>query len=411
MFRVADRSSLLVKAFVLLTLIASCHARTPSKENPFDPDSGLGIYLNILGLLPYNFSYTGTMKQARTGHTATLLNDGRVLITGGYLTGSTTTVANTAELYDPVTGTFSSAGNMSSARVEHSATLLPNNTVLIAGGTSSGFSNSGLATAETFDPTTNAFTATAGNMPGAFRAHAAVYFKSGATDFVLLAGGAAGTGSESNAAYVYNVGTRTFANASGTMLTARMYAGGALISDSDDKVLVAGGRRSGNPEPTAEIYDHGVGFSATGTMTAAREGSDVLRLPDGRIAMVGNDVSSTTGNHTEFYNPSTGTFTAAEIISPFRYSDAGEVLSNGKILVSGGLQLINVLTAVYYPEAYLIDPTSGKFSLTGRMNTTRVAHKLTRLANKKVLVTGGVASSSSTSRIGAAELYTGPGTE
>ena len=77
------------------------------------------------------FVLTGSAKNARQYHTATLLNNGLVLIAGGY--GSTSTLAS-AELYNPATGTFAPTGSMSTARSQHTATLLPNGMVLIAGG-------------------------------------------------------------------------------------------------------------------------------------------------------------------------------------------------------------------------------------------------------------------------------------
>src|SRR5690242_13172824 len=92
---------------------------------------------------PGTFAATGNMTAARSGHTATLLADGRVLIAGG-------DAAGTAELYDPATGTFASTGKMTAARAAHTATLLPNGTVLIAGG-AYGPPRS-LGSAELYDP-------------------------------------------------------------------------------------------------------------------------------------------------------------------------------------------------------------------------------------------------------------------
>jgi hypothetical protein len=91
------------------------------------------------------------MSALRWGHTATLLQDGRVLIAGGEVpTEAGPRVSRTAELYDPASGTFVAAGNMTVARIYHTATL-SSGKVLIAGWQGS---------AELFDPTTNSFTAT-----------------------------------------------------------------------------------------------------------------------------------------------------------------------------------------------------------------------------------------------------------
>jgi hypothetical protein len=80
-----------------------------------------------------NFSPTGSMAIARGQHTATLLSDGRVLIAGG---GNSSGSPTSAALYDPKTGTFGPTGSMTAALFNHTATLLPDGRVLIAGGRS-----------------------------------------------------------------------------------------------------------------------------------------------------------------------------------------------------------------------------------------------------------------------------------
>src|SRR4029453_13178629 len=97
------------------------------------------------------------MPRARSGHTATLLSNGNVLVTGGV---DETGALAAAELYDPVSGSWSATGNMSVARVDHSATLLSSGWVLVAGGTSSTFEE--LGTAELYDPETGSWATTGG---------------------------------------------------------------------------------------------------------------------------------------------------------------------------------------------------------------------------------------------------------
>src|SRR5437016_13703232 len=96
------------------------------------------------------FTPTGYLNNARDQHTATLLSNGMVLIVGGERSsGSSSTLLATAELYDPATGTFTSAGSMDTARYQHTTTLLNNGMVLIAGGSNA---NINFASAELYDP-------------------------------------------------------------------------------------------------------------------------------------------------------------------------------------------------------------------------------------------------------------------
>jgi Kelch motif len=128
-----------------------------------------------------SFTITGAMATAREQHTATLLADGRVLIVGGTTPTSTGDFQPTAtvEIYDPSTGSFSVTGSMAEARSFHTATLLPSGNVLVAGG---GVENS---TAELYDPATGSFSITGGMEIGR-SGHTATLLPNGS---VLVAGG------------------------------------------------------------------------------------------------------------------------------------------------------------------------------------------------------------------------------
>jgi hypothetical protein len=134
----------------------------------------------------YTFFPTGEMVTTRFEHTATLLGNGKVLIAGGAEYTSSTlppTELASAELYDPATGAFATTGSMTAARSFHAATLLGNGKVLIVGGSNG--SSASLASAELYDPSTGVFTAT-GSMGTARSAHTATLLNNGK---VLIAGG------------------------------------------------------------------------------------------------------------------------------------------------------------------------------------------------------------------------------
>jgi hypothetical protein len=99
------------------------------------------------------------MARARNGHTATLLPDGTVLVVGGAVGDDTT--ARSAERYDPVSGTWMTTASMAEPRTINTATLLSDGTVLVAGGVGLGSDPLRLASAELYDPVRQVWTATA----------------------------------------------------------------------------------------------------------------------------------------------------------------------------------------------------------------------------------------------------------
>ncbi len=184
------------------------------------------------------FSSTGLMRVARTGHTATVLDSGKVLVAGGCnnLQGSEVFCNNylsSAEVYDPVSNTFALVSSMTTARKGHAATLLQDGRVLISGGTDG---TGELLSAEIYDPETGVFAPT-GGMAAARIEHTATLLPEGR---VLVAGGKAAQylpGGE-----VFDPATGTFSPLGSVMSAPR--AGHSATALGDGRVLLAMGRNS-----------------------------------------------------------------------------------------------------------------------------------------------------------------------
>jgi N-acetylneuraminic acid mutarotase len=261
------------------------------------------------------------------GHTATLLRNGKVLIAGGfngdYVQG--------AEIYDPSTGRFTPTGPMTAPRSDHLAVLLPNGKVLLIGGVGVGYTF--LATAEIYDSTTGKFTAT-GSMTTPREGHTATLLKNG-------------------------------------------------------KVLVAGGHKDRREAMTvfssAELYDPTSGkFSSTGNMSIIRHKHAALLLADGNVLIAGgSDKRDSRGQYAsaEIYDSSKGVFKSAGNMNSARYklASAAVLLRDGRVLIAGGSRRV---------ETY--DAAKGGFQLVnGELDAARSFASATLLKDGRVLIVGG----------------------
>jgi hypothetical protein len=204
------------------------------------------------------FTATSPMTEVRVDHTATVLQNGQVLLTGGRTGTGTGQVSQTAELYNPATGTFTATGSMTTPRWNHTATLLNNGSVLIAGGRTT--AGTYLDTAEIYNPTTAAFTAVPGTMSSPREAHTATLLDDGTV--LLVGGGDASSGflTVTASADIYDPKTNTLTPLTASLSVARAYHTATLLTDGT--VLIAGGGNSSDPSvgefqalSSVEIYD------------------------------------------------------------------------------------------------------------------------------------------------------------
>lgn len=361
---------------------------------------------------PGTFTTTGSMSVPRVGHTATLLLNGKVLICGGSSQfDSLGTVWASAELYDPMTGTFAATGNMTTPRWYHTATLLPNGKVLIAGGTASANAtgNSVLGSAELYDPATGTFAAAA-DMTVARMWHTATLLNNGK---VLIAGGlgiSSGINNNLARAELYDPVTGIFA-ATGKMTIPRVAHSAALLPGG--MVLVAGGfGYIDGTIPEVEQYDPKTGvFSFAGATGSVQSVGPAIAsvLTSGQVLMPLHLYDSPTAA-ARVYDPSTATFTdTGDMRAPRLFTAI--LLPTRKLLIAGyadglGFPSPGSPASQGLPSADLYDPAVGEFSATGDMTTPRFYHTATLLPDGTVLISGGMTSFLyPTNALASAEIY------
>jgi hypothetical protein len=317
---------------------------------------------------------TGNTVEPRFDHTATLLPDGKVLIAAGLARNGVIDVS--AEVYDPHTRQFISAGKMQAPRGWGvTATSLPDGKVLLAGGASASYCGVScyLANAELYDPLSGTFSL-AGDMTGPRAGASSILLRNGN---VLIVGGNEESGSEKVAtAELYHPSTRKFS------VTGSMHSGGPTVL-----LLLKSGKVLAVSDAGGEIYDPETGrFSVAGHSSFTREKFGVALLPDGRSLIAGgqNRGALRPGSAaTEIYDPSTGAMTPGPQMSftRFKLRKAVVPLGEGRILFAGGAE---------QPEIY--DEASNSFhTVTGSRLDCFYYSTATRLSDGEVLIVGGYA--------------------
>jgi hypothetical protein len=378
---------------IIVVALAGCAQPTPSLTNNSRPAQASAASPSPSvspSARPLTFSVTGSMAQARDGHTATLLRDGRVLIAGGQ---NGLRVLASAELYDPTTGEFSPTGSLTQGRMHATATLLADGRVLIAGGVTGILTDgcAGLTSTELYDPATGRFAPT-GPLAVGRQGHTATLLSDGR---VLIAGGCYGYPAPSGHSSVeaYDPATGRF-SAVGA-LTAERYSHSATLLASG-RVLVAGGVGNRQLElDSTELFDPTSNtFAAAGSMSAPRAGHFATGLADGRVLILGGVAADTTA---DLYDPATGAFTlTGETAESHRYGTLS-AFKDGRALAVGGWGTRGALDLA---EVY--DPATGHFTPAGTLAQARWDHTATLLADGLVLLVGGL--DGSTSALASAEL-------
>jgi len=295
---------------------------------------------------------SSTMPIPRANHTATLLPNGQVLIAGGFSANVVPSPAlNTAELYDPTANTFTPlTARMASRRTNHTATLLANGQVLITGGQIDSNDGDGNNSAELYNPLTQTFTAMTATMTSPRGGHAATLLANGK---VLITGGFNNSSVSLKTAEQYDPATQTFTANAAAMTSPRSQHMATLLPNG--QVLLTGGQSSHIVFDSAEVFDPTTQAFTTraATMTTPRDCHSATLLLSGLVLLAGGGANSAL-NTAELFDPATQTFTAstATMTSP-RFCHAATRLASGSVLLTGGgIGSINSFTVLSTAELY-----------------------------------------------------------
>jgi N-acetylneuraminic acid mutarotase len=337
----------------------------------------------------------GALREARSQHTATLLADGRVLVAGGRGGDATATLAST-ELFDPKTSVWLPGPPMTSPRAGHTGTLLDDGRVLVVGGTAPARDGTprleALDSAEVFDPKTKAWRAV-GALADARNGHTATKLLDGT---VLVVGGA-------RPVHQHLSTVERFDPARNTFSTAAPLAQGRWLHDAvrlaDGSVVVLGGRSNqgavdaGAPLPkpgvaldTAERFDTATGrWDAVPPLTEPRQRTAVIGVGH-RVIVFGGQTTTMSTNYVEWWEPgATGWTQLQSHLSVPIAGHTASVIGSGDVLVVGGEppQAVDTARAQRWVAA------SQKWCLAGTLRTSRKAHAATVLKDGSVLLSGG----------------------
>ena len=320
---------------------------------------------------PFQWEFTGNLHTPRYYHTANLLSDGTVLVIGG-ATDSPGTFPDpgtpSVELYDPAAGTWTVNGSLTGQRLLHTATLLPNGTLVIAGGWPDPFST---YTWELYDPATGTSTVT-GPINAKRAGHTATLLFDGR---VLIAG----SFHDLDSAELYDQATETW-TFTGSLHNGR-YADTATLLPNGN-VLIAGGWPG---DASAELYDPATEtWTFTGSLNTGRQGHTATLLANGTVLVAGG-MNTGTVTSAEIYDPATGNWTPTGSLNVARWRHAATLLSDGRVLVAGGLAGNQNSLA----DAEIYDPATGNWTVTDSLNNARCLHTATLLPDGRVLVAGG----------------------
>ena len=344
------------------------------------------------------WTLTGSLKTAREYHTATLLPNGKVLVAGG---DNGSIYLASVELYDPVSRTWSEVGSLITPRAEHTASPLANGTILMAGGRNGQYINVAMSydNAEVFDP--QVFQSKpVPNLTTPRVHHTAVH----GGQVVIVMGGYDDFGNllSSFEAYDGDLGVWVPQGASDPQCTrTHAYHTGTLMPSNNGSIMWAGGNDGVDDRSTENLMITDW-YIDSKFLYDGRRGHSATLLRNGKVMVAGgwNKATSDYLFTTEVYDPQSKTWNYGNFLSTPRACHTATLLANGEILLVGGFNATSdyLGAELYYPDQgfWFWDTDPGKFS-------RRDLHTATLLPNGKVLIAGG---NDGTASLSSAQLYT-----
>lgn len=352
-----------------------------SGENPSTNHhrlTALHLYHDRL-FLRLAWSKTGNMNSARTEHTASVLSNGKILVAGG----CNGTVINSVEFYDASTHSWVFTQSMKQARSYHTASTLTDGKVLVTGGTGPLSKENRAATC----------------LLSSKALHMIDQMTQGRKNRqtgVLFGSWLLSDGDVQSSAEIYDPSVDAWLTTR-SMRHARVFHTASVLPNG--KVLVVGGADNVTFLQTAELYDPS---NDTWTLVRSLHGTRGLHsasvLKDGRVLISGG-IGSDSSEVSQLYDPYANSWKMAGLMNIPRIFHTASLLGDGTVLVTGGL-----IDKTGLPDAELYNPSTNTWVVTGSMNNGRAAHTATVLSNGKVLVTGGYGLNAST-LLNSSELY------